>query len=114
MNAYEQMRDALEYVLQFDTSDDAAMTDGLTDAERIMELASHIDECQKRARAALSVPARNCDFFESPEDELKIWYDYDKWCRRPMNRNIDNFPIHSVIGWLLAPAAERKGEVDGK
>ena len=49
------MREALEYVLQFDATDEAAEEDGLTDAERIAEYADHIEECQKRARAALAM-----------------------------------------------------------
>lgn len=68
-------------------------------------------------KAALSAPARNCDFLEFPRneiDEQKIWDDYYKWCDNPRNRNIDNFPLHSVVGWLLAPAAERKGGSDGQ
>lgn len=50
----DKMREALEYVLQFDATDEAAEQDGLTDAERIAEYADHIEECQKRARAALA------------------------------------------------------------
>lgn len=55
------MREALEFVLQFDATDEAAEEDMLTDAERIAEYADHIEECQKKARAALAAPARNCD-----------------------------------------------------
>ena len=50
------MREVLEYVLQFDATDKAAEEDGLTDAERIAEYADHIEECQKKARAALAAP----------------------------------------------------------
>ena len=77
MNVYEQMREVLEYVLQFCTSDDAAMSDGLTDAERIMELSSHIDECQKRARAALALPRRQCDV-GMPDDMADRYIGYCK------------------------------------
>ena len=49
-----KMRKALEYVLRFDATDKAAEEDGLTDAERIAEYADHIEECQKKARAALA------------------------------------------------------------
>lgn len=65
-----------------------------------------------KAKAALAEPERNCDLFESPKnetDEQKIWDDYHKWCNNPRNRDIDNFPIHSVVGWLLAPATGRRG-----
>ena len=65
-----------------------------------------------KAKAALSEPERNCDLFESPKnetDEQRIWDDYYKWCNNPRNRNIDNFPIHSVVGWLLFPSTGRRG-----
>lgn len=58
---YAAMREALEYVLDFDATDDTAMEDGLTDGERVAEYADHIEECQKKARAALASPPRNCD-----------------------------------------------------
>lgn len=66
------MREALEYMLDFDATDDAAMDDGLTDAERIMEYADHIAECQKKARAALSAPPRQCDV-GTAEDQCERW-----------------------------------------
>lgn len=56
-----KLREALKYVLQFDATDEAAEEDGLTDAERIAEYADHIEECQKKARAALAEPPRNCE-----------------------------------------------------
>ena len=96
----------------------AAMREAL---EEIIQISYDIErgfpDVRAVAKAALSAPARNCDFLEFPRneiDEQKIWDDYHKWCNRPRNRNIDNFPLHSVVGWLLAPAAERKGEGDGK
>lgn len=64
-----KMRDALEYVLHFDATDEAAMEDGLTDAERIAEYADHIAECQKKAKEALAAPPRNCDV-GTPEEQL--------------------------------------------
>jgi hypothetical protein len=81
-------------------------------------LCAHRDLCEAKTAidVALSEPERNCDLFESPknetdEQEQKIWDAYNKWCNNPRNRNIVNFPIHSIVGWLLAPATERKGEV---
>ena len=81
-------------------------------------LCAHRDLCEAKTAIdeALAEPERNCDLLEAPKnetDEQKIWDDYHKWCNNPRNRDIDNFPIHSVVGWLLAPAAGRKGENDG-
>ena len=72
------MRDALKYVIQFDASEDAAMDDGLTDAERIMEYADHIEESQKKAISALAKPPRNCDV-GSADEQLRRWR---KFCEK--------------------------------
>lgn len=71
-----KMREALEYVLHFDATDEAATEDGLTDAERIAEYADHITECQKKANAALSAPPRNCDVGTAEEQFRR----YHKFC----------------------------------
>lgn len=75
------------------------------------------DLIERIVNAALAEPERNCDLFESPknetdEQEQKIWDAYNKWCNNPRNRNIDNFPIHSIVGWLLAPAHVSSEEID--
>lgn len=102
------MREALEYVLHFDATDETAMEDGLTDAERIAEYADHIEECQKKANAALSAPARNCDLYNDVEDS---WQDYKQF-RRQTGEDVYFDMVHfwPFAKWLLAPAAERKGE----
>lgn len=71
------MREALEYVLNFDASNDAAMGDGISDAERIAEYADHIEESQKKAHAALSAPPRNCDVGTAEEQAER----YMKFCK---------------------------------
>lgn len=70
-------REALEYVLRFDASEDAAMDDGLTDGERISELADHIEECQEKVNSALSKPVRNCDLFGGDKYKLhSLWWNW--------------------------------------
>lgn len=116
------MREALEYMLKFDATDDAAMDDGLTDAERIMEYADHIAECQKKARAALSAHPRNCDRF-ADETDAQVAFLNEVWLisvTKETALECDRFENWTdemrsrYAKWLLAPAAERKGETNGR
>jgi len=93
------MREALKYVLQLDATDEAAEQDGLTDAERIAEYADHIEECQKKARAALAAPARNCDRFATAAEAYSAWESDNK---KP--------PEQCFLQWLFATAEEKGGD----
>lgn len=88
------IRDALKYVLQFDASEDAAMDDGLTDAERIMEYADHIEECQKKSISALAKPPRNCDV-GTAEEQVERFKEY---CQSNMQYYRDMFGTHDGAG----------------
>ena len=69
-----KLREALESMLEIDASEEAAMADGLTDAERMFEYADHIVECQKKAKAVLAEPPRNCDHYKTPEEAEKAYW----------------------------------------
>lgn len=104
------MREALKYVLQFDATDEAAEEDGLTDAERIAEYADHIEECQKKARAALSAPRRNCEV-GTPYEQTERWnsenpYPYELDDRQYLD-------AQEVLKWAQMPyEAAQKGGVE--
>lgn len=107
------MRKALEYVLQFDATDEAAEEDGLTDAERIAEYADHIEECQKKARAALSAPARNCDAGTAEEQAKR----FKKFCfdhQAPWH-GCTNCPVlmseKCALAWAQMPYEEGNQEL---
>ena len=60
-------------------------------------------------KAALSKPPRNCDRFKTADE---AWNAYDEWVESfRVNRRM---PPYNVFGWLFAPAAELKGDGDGK
>lgn len=59
-------------------------------------------EVRDLARAAISAPARNVDKFTSLGDAINAWRE------TPPNES------GCFDEWLFAPAAERKGEGDGK
>jgi len=106
------MREALEYVLHFDATDETAMEDGLTDRERIAMYADHIEECQKKADAALSAPPRNCDIPFNVEGTT--WNDADKawrvFKRTHPDAYFDTPNLVRCIEWLLATA--EKGDAN--
>ena len=60
-------------------------------------------EIRDLARAALSAPARNCDLYATANEGRRA---FSAWLKH-------NSPM-SFGGWLLSPAAERKGEGDGR
>jgi len=73
-------------------------------------LCAHRDLCEAKTaiNAALSAPARNCDLYDDAEIAWRAWLDdKDNW---------DEFgsPGLELYEWLFAPAAERKGEGDGR
>ena len=90
----------------------AAMSEAL---ETILDKVNGLDEecgvdpveIRDIARAALAAPARNCDRFADAEAARQAWLaDAENW---------DEFgsPKLELHEWLLAPAAERKGDGDG-
>jgi len=99
----QKMREALEYVLLCDATDETAMEDGLTDADRIAEYADHIEECQKKAKAALAAPPRNCDRFNTWEEANKAFAKENAHRIGFMNLYTD------VLKWLYASATEKEG-----
>lgn len=105
----QKMREALEYVLHFDATDETAMEDGLTDAERIMEYADHIAECQKKAHAALSAPPRNCDVGTAEEQYKR----YLAHCRRTPHctgcKAFTNYLERCEFAWAQTPYEAQEG-----
>ena len=67
-------------------------------------------DVEAMSRAALAAPARNCDLYNDVED---AWQGYKKFCIQT-GRDVyfDMTHFWSFAEWLLAPAAERKGETE--
>lgn len=66
----------------------------------------------RKAKAALAAPARNCDLFGGDPKMLNTaWFD---WTASPSGHDANGAAKMTFAGWLLAPAAERKGEDYGK
>lgn len=67
-----------------------------------------IDEMKTTIEAALSAPARNCDLFGGDPKMLNTaWFD---WTASPSGHDANGVAKMTFAGWLLVPAAERKGE----
>lgn len=102
------MREALESMIEFDASEEAAMADGLTDAERIAEYADHIVECQKKAKAALAAPPRNCDVGTADEQNRR----FELFCieHRTYENGCGDCPCKGVasceLAWAQMPYEE--------
>ena len=99
----------------------AAMREALV---KIHDLTNALDEecgvdpveIRDLARAALSAPARNCDLplvVDGPADNNadKAWLVFK---HHNPDAYFDVSGLLRCIDWLLAPAAERKGETDGR
>ena len=66
----------------------------------------------RKAKAALSAPARNCDLFGGDPKMLNTaWFD---WTASPSGHDAIGVAKMTFAGWLLALAAERKGDGDGR
>ena len=103
----------------------AAMREALIFAEQVLSTAAHnvrgetgmiVDsdyaEAARRCKSALAAPARNCDRFGGDYNRLRAaWWD---WTASPSGRKPDGTTKMSFTKWLFAPAAERKGEGDGR
>lgn len=99
----------------------AAMCEALNKIKPIAWSRCAYDICAI-AQTALAAPARNCDLKECSSDDGMIsaherfcesWHDDGKTCAEcPYNPRSPMMTCREK--WLLAPAAERKGEGDGK
>lgn len=94
-----KMRETIEWLKERLT---AAVYDGSLD----------VHEALDKIDAALSAPARNCDLYNDVED---AWQDHKQF-RRQTGEDVYFDMVHfwPFAKWLLAPAAERKGECDGR
>lgn len=107
----------------------AAMRESLVAIRKALLLDSGMGPCtefhaevDRLTATALSTPARNCDVFGSEaerRDAFIAWYNEtfdlkgsDAIDTCDLKHDVDGI-LHDYIYWLLAPAAERKGEVDG-
>ena len=72
----------------------------------------YLEQIEKWAEVAISAPARNCDLYNDVED---AWQDHKQF-RRQTGEDVYFDMVHfwPFAKWLLAPAAERKGECDGR
>lgn len=95
----------------------AAMREALV---KIHDLTNALDEkcgvdpveIRDIARAALSAPARNCDMYATYAEAAEAYKEYaTAYIMRASNKF--DFPME-FDEWLFAPAAERKGEGDGR
>ena len=85
----------------------AAMRDALNEIDRVVwDKRRHTKEeteAHRLATEALSKPARNCDVYKTSWDVVTHW-----------DGGLDSTQsVVRMLDWLLAPAAERKGEGDG-
>ena len=95
----------------------AAMREALV---KIHDLTNALDEecgvdpveIRDLARAALSAPARNCD--RDLSDRQSIWKEFCQWVRSSSLGCASDPSAGDAFEWLLAPAAEREGESDGR
>lgn len=86
----------------------AAMREALNEIDRVVwDKRRHTKEeteAHRLATEALSKPARNCDVYKTSWDVVTHW-----------DGGLDSTQsVVRMLDWLLAPAAERKGEGDGK
>ena len=102
-----KMRDALDEIIE---KIDKWRTDGLMEHWQYSQLFDIAD-------AALSAPARNCDIYTTSEDADRAITEY---CSKMAETGecVKSCPHREAeggcaFGWLLATAAERKGEGDG-
>ncbi len=95
----------------------AAMREALLRCDAIAQLPEvrneqSIKDMRNIIAAALAAPARNCDMFSGDYMMLNTaWFD---WTGSPSGHLPDGTAKMTFAAWLLAPAAERKGECDGK
>ncbi len=77
-----------------------------------------LEKAIAKANAALSAPARNCDLYQDKKDAEVAFVSEE--CSHPCGNCTVGDKYGSVLAhecgveWLFAPAAERKGEGDGK
>lgn len=95
MNAYEQMREALESL------SNAAMVVLLCNGDEDAEM-SHLSDCIDNAKAAISMPRRNSDKFTDWKSAWDHWFqDHHEQSTRSHSATID------FLGWLFD--SEEKG-----
>lgn len=100
-SALEKVRFYLPYFLQY-------MRLHWEDAEA----GGYYERILEVVNAALSAPARNCDLFGGDPKMLNTaWFD---WTASPSGHDTNGAAKMTFAGWLLAPAAERKGDGDGR
>lgn len=73
---------------------------------------AHMNELVVKGRTALAAPPRNCD--RDLSDRRAIWEQFCQWVRSSSLGCASDPSAGDAFDWLLAPAAERKGEGDGK
>lgn len=97
----------------------AAMREALREAigETCAGCKRDCDDCMnlksgwmKKAKAALSAPARNCD--KMPDIDNLTMHDLAKSPCKTTLKYASREELLALVRWLLAPAAERKGECD--
>lgn len=94
-----KMRETIEWLKERLT---AAVYDGSFD----------VHEALDKIDAALSAPARNCD--KMPDIDNLTMHDLAKSPCKSTLEYASRDELLALVRWLLAPAAERKGEGDGR
>ena len=64
-----------------------------------------------KAKHALSAPARNCDM--QYKDRVEMYGAFKDWCKAK-GHTMEPMLAYDAFDWLLALAAERKGDGDGR
>ena len=94
----------------------AAMREALLIVKRLFDgrimFQPAIRKAHKAVDAALSAPARNCD--KMPDIDNLTMHDLAKSPCKSTLEYASREELLALVRWLLAPAAERKGECDGR
>jgi hypothetical protein len=105
------MREALELLNQLFDSCVLGTHSDMTADEM-----DNVDELYFKTKSALAAPPRNCDRFNTGDPMKDVVDAYGAWQRycddptTPPSCNVES----AFKYWLFAPAAERKGEGDGR
>ena len=80
-----------------------------THSEMTADEMDKVDELYFKTKAALSKPPRNCDVEYA--DRVEMYGAFKDWCKAN-GHTMEPMLAYDAFDWLLAPAAERKGESD--
>lgn len=107
----------IERLKHSSVGNEAAMREALEAVDKIYDMLSKpcivIEEvrhaCQKARAVLISTPQRNCDM--PYYDRVEMYGAFKDWCKAK-GHTMEPMLACDAFDWLLAPAAERKGDGD--